>query len=151
MDNLDPKLAYWTGALVNMALIVWLAASGVRLARRGDYVRHRTRMLGAASLVGLFLASYLFKVLVLGREQLSLWSRTDVWVLRFHELCIAVFVIGGATALAIALRRGMPLASPEREATHRRHRRAGWAAVIGVVLGLLSATWVLSGMYARLL
>ncbi len=148
---MDPKVAYWTAAWINMALISGLAVSGVRHARRGDYARHRRRMLAAASFVGLFLFSYVFKLMSLGREPLELWSRTDVSVLRFHELCIAALVLGGATALTIALRRGMPLLGSEhRERTHRRHRRAGWTALVGAVLGVLSASWVLFGMYARL-
>lgn len=148
---MDPKVAYWTGAWLNMLAIVGLAALGVRNARRGNYAQHRRCMLGAASLVGLFLASYVVKLIVLGREQLELWPRVDVYVLRFHELCVATLVLGGGYALGLALRRGMPVAAGDlRERTHLWHRRAGRAAVTGMALGLLSASWVLWGMYARL-
>lgn len=148
---MDPKVAYWTGAWINMALVVAFVLAGVRQARRGDYARHRTRMLAATSLVGLFLLSYVVKLMLLGREQLELWSRMHVSVLRFHELCVAALVLGGGVALTLALWRGMPLAGSERrERTHRRHRRAGWTALVGAVLGVISASWVLFGMYARL-
>ncbi len=148
---MDPKVAYWTGAWLNMLAIMGLAALGVRNVRQGNYARHKRYMIAAVSLVGLFLASYGVKVIVLGREQLELWPRSDVYVLRFHELCVATLVVGACWALGLALRRGMPLPPGEpRERTHLWHRRAGRAAVTGMALGLLSATWVLWGMYARL-
>lgn len=150
---MDPKVAYWTGAWLNMGVIVGLTALGVRFARRGDYARHRRYMLGAVALVGAFLVSYGLKIVILGREHLELWDRTYVHVLRFHETCIAVLLLAGGYGLTVALRRGMPITSdtgPDREATHRRHRRAGWTAIAGAVVGALSATWVLWGMYARL-
>jgi len=148
---LDPKVAYWTGAWLNMCAIVGLAAIGVRHARRGDVARHRRCMLGAAALVGLFVASYLLKVALLGREVLELWDTASVRMLRFHELCVAVLLVSGGYGLTLALRRGMPLApGPERERTHRRHRRAGRTAVASALLGIVSAGFVLFGMYARL-
>ena len=148
---MDPNVAYWTGAWLNMLVIVGLAAAGVRHARRSDYARHRRCMLGAVALVLGFLVSYGLKVSLLGREQLELWAPPYVYLLRFHELCIAVLVLAGGFGLTLALRRGMPVASgSDRERTHRRHRRAGWTAVTGAVLGVLSATWILWGMYARL-
>ena len=148
---MDPKVAYWTGAWLNMLAIVGLAALGVRNARRGDYAQHRRCMLGAVSLVSLFLVSYVVKLIVLGREQLELWPRSDVYVLRFHELCVATLVLGSGYALALALRRGMPVAAGDRrERTHLWHRRAGRAAVAGMALGLLAAAGVLWGIYARL-
>jgi len=47
----------------------------------------------------------------------------------------------------------MPVAQPRSEAgnrTHLWHRRAGWTALSGGVLGVLTAAYVLYGMYARL-
>lgn len=144
---MSANVAYWTGAWLNMWVIVALAAVGIRHARRGDYVRHRRCMLWAVGLVAGFLASYPFKLVLLGRETLGDWAPATVTVLRVHETCVAVMILGGVYALALALRRGLPNGDP---ASHERHRRAGWSAVAGATLGALTAAWVLWGMYARL-
>ena len=70
----DPKLVYWTLALANMLAIVALATVAVRRVRRREIAGHRRLMLAAASLVALFLVSYVAKVWLLGREQLELWE-----------------------------------------------------------------------------
>ncbi|MGH2899687.1 MAG: DUF420 domain-containing protein, partial [Solirubrobacteraceae bacterium] len=101
-------------------------------------------MLTAAALVGLFLVAYLAKVGMLGREQLELWERRYVWTLRFHETCVAVMVIAGARAIWLGAREGF------RDAARARsHRRAGWTAVVSAVLGVMSAGYVLLGMFER--
>jgi putative membrane protein len=153
---MDPKVLFWTGALVNMALIVTLALFGVRARRRGDIAQHRRLMLSGAGLVGFFLVSYVFKLVFLGREDMSLWSPYAVWVLRFHETCVLVMLVAGFLAarrgLALAGTRNVtqnpadPAASPERA---RGHRGAGKLAMGAAVLGLLSAAVVLFDMYQR--
>lgn len=153
---MDPKLLFWTGALVNMVVIVVLAFAGVRARRRGDIPLHRRLMLSCAGLVGFFLSSYVLKLAFLGREDLSLWSPYAVWVLRFHETCILLMLLAGF----LAARRGMalagtrnvthdpadPVAAPERA---RGHRGAGRLAVAAAVFGVLSAAVVLFDMYQR--
>ena len=52
--SIDPKTAYWMGALINMAVIVSLLYAGARAIRRRRVRRHKRLMLSAASLVGLF-------------------------------------------------------------------------------------------------
>lgn len=114
-------------------------------------------MLTAAALVLVFVVSYVFKLALLGRESLSVWSTSSIYVLRFHELCVAVMLVAGA----LALWRGSKLAhtrllqeapdAPEPEPEQLvRHRRAGRTAVTAALLGMLSAAVVLAGMYARL-
>jgi uncharacterized membrane protein YozB (DUF420 family) len=153
---MDPKLVFWTGAFVNMGLVVVLLLAGVRQRRRGDIVRHGRRMGLAAILVVLFLLAYALKLVFLGREALDTWTPGAVWMLRIHELCVAAMVLGGglAAARALGLRR-------TRNATHDPadpfaptgmatwHRRGGWTAVLGAVLGFLTAGFVLAGMYDR--
>ena len=149
--SIDPKTAYWTGALINMAFIASLLYAGVRAIRSRRVRRHKRFMLSAASLVGLFLVSYIVKLVFLGREQLELWSPADVWVLRFHEACIACMVLGGVVAVFQAFKLGL-LSERSHEfgaARTRFHRRAGWTAIVGASLGILAAAWVLQGMYAR--
>ena len=140
----DPKLAFWTAAFANMLAIVAVATVGVRRARRREIAGHRRLMLVAASLVGLFLLSYVAKVGVLGREQLSLWEPRYVWTLRFHETCVAVMVIAGVRAIWLGAREGF------RDAARARaHRIAGRTAVVSALLGVASAGYVLLGMFGR--
>jgi uncharacterized membrane protein YozB (DUF420 family) len=153
---MEPKLLFWTGAFLNMGVIVGLAARGVVARRRGAMASHRRSMGIGALLVLLFIASYIFKLLLLGREDLAAWSSVDLWTLRIHELCVLAMVVAGA----IAAWRGRKLA-PTRNNTRspedpvappklaRGHRLAGWAAVVSVVFGFLTAGMVLAGMYRR--
>jgi uncharacterized membrane protein YozB (DUF420 family) len=140
----DPKLAYWTVALANMLAIAALALLAVRHVRRREIAAHRRLMLGAASLVALFLVSYVAKVTVLGREQLELWDSRFVWTLRFHESCVAMMVLAGSRALWLGARTGFSDATRARS-----HRRAGRTALVSALLGVVSAGYVLLGMYER--
>lgn len=153
---MDPKLLFWTGAFANMGLVVAFAAAGVRQRRRGDVPRHRRSMGVAACLVGLFVGSYALKLAFLGREDLSVWSPASIWMLRVHELCVATMLVGGGLAAlrALGLRRTRNAtadpADPVAPAgTRAWHRRAGWAAVVGSLLGFVTAGCVLAGMYRR--
>jgi uncharacterized membrane protein YozB (DUF420 family) len=153
---MDPKLVFWTGALVNMSAIVCLAALGVRERRRGAIAAHRRRMLAAGSLVALFLAAYAVKLALLGREDRSAWDATSVWVLRIHELCVLTMVVAGGLAAARGRRlartrhaTGNPVDPVAPPALGRGHRRAGWVAVVAAALGFATAAVVLAGMYRR--
>ncbi len=157
---MDAKLLYWTVALVILCLVVACASVGVRRIRRRDVRGHRRMMLSAAALVGLFIASYVVKVLLLGKEGLEVWDRTSLVALYVHESCILVMLIAGALAAtrARSFRRVLDAfpfdadRAPRADAlalARRRHRRAGWAAVISGALALVTATQVLRGMYAR--
>ncbi|MDG2335515.1 MAG: DUF420 domain-containing protein [Myxococcota bacterium] len=153
---MDPKLAYWTGATLNMATLVLLAFAGIRGARGGKVARHRRLMLLAASLVVAFVLSYALKLLALGREDLETWSSGAIWTLRFHEACILVMLTSGG----LTLKKGLAL-SRTRAANKdsnlpsplpgeiERHGRSGRIAVYAASLGLLSACAVLAGMYQR--
>jgi hypothetical protein len=113
-------------------------------------------MSAAAMLIAVFLVSYVFKLSFLGREDFSTWTWAQVQVLRIHELCVAAMLLGGSYAGWKALRfRGSlpkgPLLPPEENPVRGRvlHRRAGWVAVAGSVLGFVTALFVLAGMYSR--
>ncbi len=153
---MDPNLLYWTGAYVNMGVIVGFAGWGVAARRRGAMALHRRNMLVGVFLVLLFVLSYGFKLLLLGREDLQAWTSADRWTLRAHELCVLAMVVAGA----VASWRGRKLAStrnttfaPEDPPAPARlakgHRLAGWTAVIAVGFGFLTAGMVLAGMYRR--
>lgn len=153
---MDPKLAYWTAALINMAILTGFALAGVRHVRRGETARHRRAMRIAGLLVLAFLVSYPIKVMWLGREDRSAWTATSVGVLRFHELCVLVMTVGGGLAWwrgrRLARTRallGTPEAPAADPAAIAAHRRVGRFAVVGAILGLLSAGFVWAGMLAR--
>jgi uncharacterized membrane protein YozB (DUF420 family) len=154
---MDPKVLYWTAALVNMLAIPVLAARGIRQIRRGEVQRHRRSMKLCVLLVVGFLVSYPFKLLLLGPEDLSLWSGFFRWTLRFHELCVMTMLIAGGVALqrARSMRDTRNVTRAEGDVaaplgTVRLHRRAGWTGVVGSLLGLLSAALVLAGMFQRM-
>ncbi|MEZ4289874.1 MAG: DUF420 domain-containing protein [Myxococcota bacterium] len=92
---MDPKLLFWTAALLDLAMLVGFALVGVRYARRGEIARHQRAMRIATLLVLGFLGAYLAKVFVLGREDQAAWSTLDVWVLRIHELFVLVMLVAG--------------------------------------------------------
>jgi uncharacterized membrane protein YozB (DUF420 family) len=154
---MNPSLAFWTAALLDLLAIVTLVAIGIRNIRRGNLPQHRRCMKTAAALVVCFLGIYPIKVLWFGRERLPEWSGQAVAVLRIHELCVFAMLVGGVIALILSRkmhrnRRQLtqlpdaPLASSR---TLRRHRRAGWTAAIAAGLALLTAAIVLAGMYER--
>lgn len=153
---MDPKLLFWAAALVNLGVLCGFSLFGVRYARRGEIARHRRAMWTASLLILAFLGAYVLKVVFLGREDQSVWSLLDVWVLRIHELFVLIMLVGGA----IAWRQGRKLEgtrlvtrNPEDPAPDpeeaRIHRLAGRVAVVSGVLAFLFATGVLAGMIVR--
>ena len=151
---MDPKLLYWTGAFVNLGVIVYCVLRGVAAIRRGEVRRHRRLMLTGAGLIGLFLASYVVKVVALGKEDRSLWTPLDYGILYVHELCIAAMLLAGGVALFRAWRfrraLGPDLVLPPGPLPGgASHRRAGKLAVVGALLGFVTAAGVLVGMFAR--
>ncbi len=153
---MDPKLLYWTGALVNLGVIVVCGARGVRAIRRGEVRSHRRMMLVATAPVGVFLASYLFKVAFLGKEDRSVWTSIDHAILYTHELCIAAMLLAGGYALFRALRfqrrLGPELVVPPGADSLpglAQHRRAGKIAVRSGLFAFLTAIGVWAGMLLR--
>ena len=150
---MDAKLSYWAGAWLNMALIVGLAAAGIARARRGRSGAHERLMWAGAALVVLFVLSYAAKLYWLGREALETWSPQLVTGLRVHEACVGVMLIAGVTAIAQAKRLDLGAAASRTRALAslpagvRLHRRAGWVAFAAGLCGLLTAAYVLCGMY----
>lgn len=155
---MDPKLFFWTLALADLGLLCVFALMGVRHARRGEIARHKRAMKISTLLVVGFLGAYLVKIGLVGREDMSVWSPLDVWVLRIHE----VFVLQMLLAGGVAWSRGRKLESTRLvthdendpvpdPATVRLHRLAGRTAVIGALCGFVMAVGVLFGMYGRVL
>lgn len=126
---MDPKLLFWTAALLDLAMLVGFALVGVRYARRGEIARHQRAMRIATLLVLGFLGAYLAKVFVLGREDQAAWSTLDVWVLRIHELFVLVMLVAGGVAWTQGRRlRETRLVSHDRSAWRTRRRRSASAS-----------------------
>jgi uncharacterized membrane protein YozB (DUF420 family) len=153
---MDPKLLYWTAALINLGVLCGVALFGVRYARRGEIARHQRAMKIASLLVVAFLVSYVFKLMILGREDMAVWGRVDVWVLRIHELFVLQMILGGSIAWIqsrkllgtrlVSHQETDPLPDP---GAARIHRLAGRTAVVGAILGFVMAVGVLIGMFVR--
>ncbi|MDP6981076.1 MAG: DUF420 domain-containing protein [Myxococcota bacterium] len=154
---MDAKVLYWTFAFANMGVIVALALRAMGVVKAGNPELHRRLMLGAAALVVGFVVSYAFKLYFLGREDLSFWSARDINILRFHESCVLVMLVGGGLAILWGghLRKTRLFTrNPEDPrpdpTTLKRHRLAGRFGLVGALLGFVSAGFVLAGMFARL-
>ena len=153
---IDPKLLFWTCALADLGLLCGIALFGVRYARRGEIARHKRAMKIASLLVIVFVGSYLLKVQFLGREDLSVWSTLDVWVLRIHELFVLLMLVGGSVAWIQSrklVKTQLVTHDPNDPApdarTVRVHRVAGRTAVVGCVFAFLFAIGILARMYGR--
>jgi uncharacterized membrane protein YozB (DUF420 family) len=153
---LDAKLAFWAIALANMGIIVVLVARGVRAIRRNDVATHQASMKLAGVLVVGFLVAYVFKRGLLGGEDLVVWGTAARANLYVHETFVTTMLVVGLIAFrlgrGLARTRRVTGASedpPPTPAQLRRHRRAGWIAVIAVGGGFLTACGVLAGMIAR--
>ena len=150
----DAKLIYWTGSFVNFALVVGCAVAGVRRVRSGNVTGHRRMMRASVALVGLFLISYLLKVLLVGREDRAAWTDASLYILYEHECCIALMIIAAGVGLSRArrfgeLRDGDVRAPEARDQDRRVHRIVGRVAVVASTMALLTAGGVLAGMFAR--
>jgi len=153
---MDPKLIFWTLALADLGALCTFAIFGVRFARRGEIARHKRAMKIATALVFTFLGAYMLKLRWLGREDMSVWSEVDVWILRIHEVFVLQMIVAGAIAWSqVRKLRSTRLVThdpadplPDTQ-TVRLHRLAGRTAVVGAVLAFLMAIGILVGMYGR--
>lgn len=157
---MDPRLIYWSCALLVLLLMVVAALLGWWYGRRKDFRRHRLLMNTSVALCLIFLASYVWKVLWLGKEDLSVWSRTDLFVLRLHETLVGIMLLLGGGARLIARRfsrwilpsgRLSPPEGEDRRRALRIHRRMGQIAILISAAALLTAVLILAGMFGRAL
>lgn len=147
---MTPKLVFWTYALVVFCGLVGCASLAFREIRRGSVERHRRFMNAAVLLVVIFVLSYVCKLLLLGREDFSLWSPAAVVVLRIHEALVTLMILAGG--IGRFLTRGVPrhgTRDQARAALPPAHRWLGRVALISGALALLTATMVWVGMLER--
>lgn len=147
---MDLKLVFWTAAMPVFAGIVATAFAGWRAIGKEDVAAHKRYMTASVSLVLFFVAAYVAKVLVLGKEELALWSSGERAILWTHETFIFLMVVAGTIARLLARKL-----DPDREGavegprTRTRHRWAGRTAIVASALGFVTAILVLAGMYER--
>ena len=147
---------FWCFALLNMGVLFAFVVAGVRQIRRGEAAAHKRSMMTAASLVGLFLVSYVAKAMFLGKEDVSVWSSFHETNLYVHEFFVMSMLLAGGFAIwraskmagmrNVTRNRADPIAP---EALVRLHTRAGWTVVVSAALGLATAAIILAGMVAR--
>jgi len=146
---MNPNLWYWSAALADLGVATVCAGLGWLAIRRGRRETHRKWMITAAIVVLAFLLSYPLKLIFLGKEDLQLWSRTDLIILRVHETCVLLMLLAGGSARWLAPR----LAGNNSPGVSRRtawHRRCGRLALVASVFALLTAAMILVGMFERL-
>lgn len=150
---MDPNLLFWTGALVNIWLIVAIACSGIAKVRAGDEASHQKRMVFAGGLVVLFVLAYGGKLWFLGREDLDPWQAWSVILLRIHEAFVLAMIVGGARAATLAFKvKGFEKKTPQDaqcQVLRAAHRKAGKFTFVSSLGGAITATGVLLGMYLR--
>lgn len=156
ISSMDLKLVFWTAAIVDLLVVCVFAIRGVGYARRGEIARHKQSMKIGSLLICAFLVSYVFKVFFLGREDMSVWTTLDVWVLRIHEMFVLQMLLGGSVAwiqgrklLATRLVTHDPTDPMPRPKTLQIHKIAGRAGVIGALLAFTMAIGILLGMFLR--
>lgn len=147
---MTPRLIFWTYALVVFCGLVACALLAFREIRRGRVDRHRRFMSAAILLVVVFVLSYASKLVVLGREDLSLWSPASVVVLRIHEVLVTLMILAGGIGRSLARRVPQHVSREQaREMLPNAHRWLGRVALLSAVLALLTATVVWVGMLER--
>lgn len=147
---MTPRLFFWTFAFVVFVSLITCALLAFREIRRGRVDRHRRLMNAAILLVVIFVLSYASKLVLLGREDLSLWSPAAVTVLRIHEVFVTLMVLAGGIGRFLARRvPRQPTRELAREKLPNAHRWLGRTALISGVLALITATMVWVGMLER--
>ena len=146
---MDARLGFWTFSLLLAATSLGVSFWGVAAIRRNDIETHRKRMKLAAWLIVAFVASYGFKLGLLGREELASWGSTWVTVLRVHQFFIAVMLGSGLYSLAIA-HKTLSKDAEVRETARKNHRRSGHTAIGAFALAWLMSAITYFGMWQRL-
>ena len=114
---------------------------------------HRRWMNASCWLVVLFVVSYVFKVVFLGKEDLSTWKASYVVVLRIHELFIGVMLLAGGLGRWLAHRFRDSLTATQVNAAmailRRRHTILGKVTLVAASAALITASILIFGMLER--
>ena len=145
---MNPNLYFWfyVYGLTITALII--AFTGIARIRKGDEVGHSKRMNLAIYLILFFVASYLVKIIVLGREDKSGWEAWNFAVLYIHEFFIACMLISGTYTRYLAGKFKHTLMAPDALTgldvqRRRKHRLAGKICLSATSMAIVTATLIL--------
>jgi len=124
-----------------MAGAVASAWVGARAVRAGDVATHRRWMNRAGLWVIAFLASYLLKLALLGREPLADWSPDRLAVLSVHRAVVESMLVLGVAARILG-----PRGFVRGGRTRAVHRLLGRVVLGAATVGIASAAVVLVQM-----
>jgi uncharacterized membrane protein YozB (DUF420 family) len=141
------SLVYWSLAWLLVLLAVASGLRGWQLARLGRLGEHRRAMLRTLRLFGVFLASYVLKALVLGRESLDTWPRSSVVTLRVHESIVLLMLITGLAAWGLSRRVDLARGRRQEGRMAFLHRLCGRTALVAALGTLITASMVLAAMF----
>lgn len=146
---MNANLLYWLFAYVLTLSAFLIGLKGVGYIRRGDWQGHQKRMVAACNLILFFVASYVVKVLVLGREDKSDWGTYYLVVLYIHESFILLMLITGVAARLKARKMGLKQPGGLDKSIGKSHGRMGKLCLLFCGCGILTATIVVFGMLQR--
>ena len=148
------NLIFWGFAYLITGVAILFAVRGYRAVRRGDYGLHRTLMNTACNLILFFVAAYLVKVLVLGREDKTTWENLYLYTLYIHEGFIGLMLVTGIWARWLSHQFKDTLFKDKLSETmakkRKLHGRLGKVCLGAAGCGLFTATIILIGMFGRL-
>jgi len=141
-----PTLIFWVFALVDMVIAVSCATTAVLRVRRGDVEGHVRMMVTAQLAIGVFLAAYLAKVVLVGHEDLTRWGAQALLHLRVHEVAVSGMLGGGVIAASVGwrVRRAVREQGSAGRAIRGLHRGAGWLTLACAWMGVVTAAFVFS-------
>lgn len=149
---ISANLIFWLYAYALTLCALFLAFRAVKKVRRGDYAGHAKQMDYAITLILVFVASYVLKVIILGREPKTNWELPHFIVLYIHEAFIACMLVSGTIARVLAAKfkaslfsNGTPTALDKTR--RKKHRLAGKICLLATSMAILTATFILHTMY----
>lgn len=150
---MNSNLIFWFYAYAVTVCALVFAFRGVGRAKKGQLEAHRKDMIRACNLIILFVLSYVFKVLFLGREDKSSWESTYLWILYIHEALIGLMLVTGVWARILAAKLATTLTDPNPSdmilTLRRKHAKIGRTCIIAAVCALFTAAIILYGMWQR--
>lgn len=145
------NLMFWLYAYVLTIAALIIAFQGVAKIRQGDEIGHAKKMNLAILVILGFVASYVLKVIFLGREPKTNWESIHFTVLYAHEFFIAGMLIAGGYARYLAGKYKHTLGkkdlSDQDIALRKRHRLSGKICLASTTMALFTATFVLHTIY----
>lgn len=149
---ITPNLLFWGYAYALTLVALAIALQAVGLARKGHLAAHGKRMDIAILLILIFVASYVLKVIFLGREEKQNWETFHFVVLYIHESFIALMLIGGTVARVLASKFKQSVygnQTPTALDLKRRgtHRFFGKLCLVSTGMALVTASFILYTLY----